>query len=195
MDASIGPLRSQSLISTDPPYYDNVPYADLSDFFYIWLRRSLSEIYPDLFSTMLTPKAGELVADPYRFGGDKDKAKVFFEEGLAQAFERMREAQHPDYPLTAYYAFKQAESDEEEGDNKGLESVVASTGWETMLEGLFKARFAITGTWPMRTERRGRLRDTGSNGVCLQIVGQWSMTYPDEPPKLTLFHQEEPHGP
>ena len=119
---------------------------------------------------MLTPKAGELVADPYRFGGDKDKAKAFFEEGLAQAFEQMRQAQHPDYPLTAYYAFKQAESDEEEGESKGLASVVASTGWETILEGLFKARFAITGTWPMRTERRGRLRDTDSNALSSSIV-------------------------
>ncbi len=98
------------LISTDPPYYDNIGYADLADFFYVWLRRSLHDVYPDLFKTMLVPKAQELVATPYRFEGNKHKAQEFFEKGLGEAFERMRIAQHPDYPLTVYYAFKQAES-------------------------------------------------------------------------------------
>ena len=129
------------LISTDPPYYDNIGYADLSDFFYVWLRRSLNDIYPDLFKTMLVPKAQELVATPYRFDGSKSKAQEFFETGLGKAFEHMRAFQHPDFPLTVYYAFKQAESEAEgnEGDetssNGNSNKVTASTGWETMLEG------------------------------------------------------------
>ena len=100
---------TQSLISTDPPYYDNIGYADLSDFFYVWLRHSLSSIYPELFTTMLVPKSQELVATPYRFNGSKSKAQQFFETGLQKAFEQMRAIQSPDYPLTVYYAFKQAE--------------------------------------------------------------------------------------
>ena len=95
------------LISTDPPYYDNVPYADLSDFFYVWLRRSLNKVYPDLFSTLLVPKSQELVADQIRHNG-RERAQEFFEEGLRKAFIRMREIQHHSYPLTVYYAFKQS---------------------------------------------------------------------------------------
>ncbi len=106
--------ETSSLISTDPPYYDNIGYTDLSDFFYVWLRHSLGKVYSDLFSTLLVPKAQELVATPYRFGGDKEEARKFFEEGLGKAFAKMREAQHPDYPLTVYYAFKQSETDEED---------------------------------------------------------------------------------
>src|SRR5262249_9066897 len=143
------------LISTDPPYYGNVSYADLADFFYVWLRRSLGTVYPDLFSTLLTPKAQELVATPFRFDGNREKAKVFFEEGLGKTFTRMREAQHTDYPLTVFYAFKQTETDEEDEDSDGT-TAVTSTGWETMLEGLLQAGFAITGTWPMRTELANR---------------------------------------
>lgn len=156
------------LISTDPPYYDNIGYADLSDFFYVWLRRSLNRIFPDLFSTLLVPKAQELVATPYRFGGDKEKAQQFFEDGLGRAFARMHDAQHPDYPLTIYYAFKQVETD---NDDRGtITSGTASTGWETMLEGLIKSNFSINGTWPVRTERLGRPRDTGSNALASSIV-------------------------
>ncbi|HEU0002298.1 MAG TPA: hypothetical protein VFQ36_15450, partial [Ktedonobacteraceae bacterium] len=164
------------LVSTDPPYYDNIGYADLSDFFYVWLRRSLNSIYPNLFSTMLVPKAQELVATPYRFEGDKLKAQEFFEEGLGRAFKQMRERQHPDYPLSVYYAFKQAESeaeddeiDEESGNSNGT-MTIASTGWETMLEGLIKAGFAVTGTWPMRTERTGRTIGIGTNALASSIV-------------------------
>lgn len=160
---------SQPLICTDPPYYDNIGYADLSDFFYVWLRRSLGNIYPDLFSTLLTPKAQELIATPYRFDGSKEKAEHFFEEGLGKAFARMREAQHPDYPLTVFYAFKQAESDEETDEN-GQAAIPVSTGWETMLEGLLKSRFAITGTWPMRTERGARSVSLGTNALASSIV-------------------------
>lgn len=107
--ATIIQTGKASVISTDPPYYDNIGYADLSDFFYVWLRRSLHSVYPDLFRTMLVPKEQELVATPYRFGGSKSKAQEFFEAGLGKAFEHMRAIQHPDYPLTVYYAFKQAE--------------------------------------------------------------------------------------
>jgi putative DNA methylase len=134
----------QPLISTDPPYYDNIGYSDLSDFFYVWLRRSLHGIYPDLFKTMMVPKTQELIAAPYRFGDDKQKAERFFENGLEQAFKQMRKAQNAYYPLTVYYAFKQAES---EDDNDGYQEnnegskATASTGWETMLEGLIQSRF------------------------------------------------------
>ncbi len=165
---------SHPLISTDPPYYDNIGYADLADFFYIWLRRSLHGIYPDLFKTVLVPKAQELVATPYRFGGDKKKAQEFFEQGLGHAFERMRATQHPEYPLTIYYAFKQAESEAEEGgeekSNGRSPTMTASTGWETMLEGLIRSGFTITGTWPMRTEMLNRSVGLGTNALASSIV-------------------------
>jgi len=156
--ASNSNWTTKFVVSTDPPYYDNIGYADLSDFFYIWLRRSLNSIYPDLFRTILVPKTQELVATPYRFEGDKSKAQEFFEKGLGKAFDLMYAAQHPNYPMTIYYAFKQAES-ELIGENNNEVShdgnnikVTASTGWETMLAGLIRAGFTITGTWPMRTE-------------------------------------------
>jgi len=164
------------LISTDPPYYDNISYADLSDFFYVWLRRSLHAVYPDLFRTMLVPKVQELIATPYRFEGNKSKAQEFFETGLGQAFERMRPLQHPDYPLTVYYAFKQAESEAEEDEggeassNGNIIKAIASTGWETMLEGLIRAGFTITGTWPMRTEMLNRSTGLGTNALASSIV-------------------------
>jgi putative DNA methylase len=172
----------QPMISTDPPYYDNIGYADLSDFFYVWLRRSLGGIYPNLFRTMLVPKATELIAAPYRFEGSKQRAQEFFETGLSHAFERMRAVQHPDYPLTVYYAFKQAEnetevelireeSNEEQGKKgKPKQATVASTGWETMLEGLVRAGFEITGSWPVRTELANRTRGLDSNALASSIV-------------------------
>jgi len=158
------------LICTDPPYYDNIGYSDLSDFFYVWLRRSLSQIYPDLFSTVLTPKAQELIADPYRFEGSKERAEQFFEKGLGEAFERMRKAQHPGIPLTLFYAFKQTETDEDEDENGSDSPMVASTGWETMLEGLLKSQFSITGTWPMRTESAGRAVARGTSALASSIL-------------------------
>ena len=151
------------LITTDPPYYDNIGYADLSDFFYIWLRRNLREVYPDLFSLMLVPKTEELVATPYRFGGDKSKAEAHFLTGLGKAFHLMRSRAHPNYPMTVYYAFKQSETDKKDGG-------IASTGWETMLEGLLKAGFQITGTWPIRTERTARPVAIGTNALASSIV-------------------------
>jgi putative DNA methylase len=167
---------SHFLISTDPPYYDNIGYADLSDFFYIWLRRSLQAFYPDLFKTMLVPKAQELIASSYRFEGSRSKAQEFFERGLGNAFERMRSAQHLDYPLTVYYAFKQAESEaeseevEQAAENGKSRPAIASTGWETMLEGLIHAGFTITGTWPMCTELLNRSVGQGTNALASSIV-------------------------
>jgi len=154
------------IFSTDPPYYDNIGYADLSDFFYVWLRRSLNSVYPELFSTLLVPKKQELVAAPERFGGDRDAAQRFFEEGSGLAFGAMRRSQHTEFPLTVYYAFKQAEDEDDEDDEAG----VASTGWETMLEGLLKAGFQITATWPVRSELGNRMRGQGSNALASSIV-------------------------
>jgi putative DNA methylase len=149
-------------VATDPPYYDNVGYADLSDFFYVWLRRSLKSLYSDLFSTLLTPKSEELVATPYRFGGNKRAAELHFESGLAMSFGRMRTAQIPNFPATLFYAFKQAE---DRGDG-----VLTSTGWDTMLEGLLRAGFSVTGTWPMRTEQPHGLRVIGTNALASSIL-------------------------
>ncbi|MGI0497695.1 DUF1156 domain-containing protein, partial [Limnospira platensis] len=150
------------IISTDPPYYDNIGYADLSDFFYVWLRRSLGSIFPDICSTLLVPKSQELVATPYRFGGSKENAKAFFETGLQKAFGRMNSIADANYPLTVYYAFKQAETDDKDK--------VASTGWETMLEGLMRANFSIGGTWPLRTELSNRMVGQGTNALASSIV-------------------------
>ncbi|HEU5369090.1 MAG TPA: hypothetical protein VFU69_11525 [Ktedonobacterales bacterium] len=158
------------ILSTDPPYYNNIGYADLSDFFYIWLRRSLGKLYPDLFSTLLVPKTQELVASPHRFGGNKSKADDFFEDGLGKAFTQMRQAQQPGYPLTVYYAFKQAEYEDDDKGQKDDSQLSASTGWETMLEGLLKAGFSITGTWPIRTERSARSVGLGTNALASSIV-------------------------
>jgi len=154
----------QALISTDPPYYNNVGYADLSDFFYIWLRRSLRTIYPDLFSTMLVPKSEEIIYAPYRFDSDEE-ARAFFTHNLAKSFRNMLELAHPDYPITVYYAFRQSETDTQDD-----EQMVSSTGWETMLSGLIKAGLMITGTWPTRTEMRGGLRNHRQNALASSIV-------------------------
>ena len=148
VDASHADM-SQHAVSTDPPYYDNIGYADLSDFFYIWLRRSLGNIYPGLFSTMLVPKKQELVASPYRHGS-KEEAQAFFENGFGKVVAKMRVDQNADYPLVIFYAFKQSESDDAGED--GNSPVVSSTGWETMLHGLLAGGFQVDGTWPIRTE-------------------------------------------
>jgi putative DNA methylase len=154
------PRQAKCIVATDPPYYDNVGYADLSDFFYVWLRSSLGSTYPDLFSTVLTPKSGELVADPFR-AGSKELADRKFEEGFERAFINLREAANPAYPMTVFYAFKQSEQDE---------GGVASTGWETMLAGLVRSGLAVTATWPMRTEGGTRLRSLASNALASSIV-------------------------
>ena len=160
-DAVWGDMPANVAVCTDPPYYDNIGYADLSDFFYVWLRRSLARIYPDLTGTMLTPKSEELIAAPYRFGGSKKKAEEHFERGFVHTFTRIREQHAPDIPVTIFYAFKQAESDD---------FGTASTGWETMLIGLMEAGLMVTATWPIRTERAGRARDIGSNALASSIV-------------------------
>ncbi|MGH2535382.1 MAG: DUF1156 domain-containing protein [Thermomicrobiales bacterium] len=154
------------LVSTDPPYYDNIGYADLSDFFYVWLRRSIGHVYPDLFRTLLVPKADELIATPYRHEGSREKADRFFESGLARAFAAIRQVQRPDLPLTIYYAFKQEEEDGQDASG----AITASTGWETMLEGVLAAGFSVTGTWPMRTERSVRSVGLGTNALASSIV-------------------------
>jgi phosphatidylserine decarboxylase len=146
-DAATQLISVDKLVSTDPPYYDNIGYADLSDFFYVWLRRSLRPVFPDLFATLAVPKAEELVATPYRHGS-KEQAETFFLDGMTQAMHRLAEQAHPAFPVTIYYAFKQSESDDEEG--------TASTGWDTFLAAVIEAGFAVTGTWPMRTERGAR---------------------------------------
>lgn len=148
------------LISTDPPYYDNIGYSDLSDFFYVWLRRSLRSIHPNLLSTMLVPKADELVANPYRHGGRRG-AHQFFEDGFREVFRRARESALPDYPITVYYAFKQSET---------TEIGEASTGWETLLEGMIRSGWAVTATWPLRSELSNRMLSQGTNALASSIV-------------------------
>jgi len=150
----------KAVVCTDPPYYDNIPYADLSDFFYVWLRRCLSDVHPDLFSTLLTPKTQEMIAEPAR-QGDWDSAATYFEEGLRQAFTSILQVHDHDYPFTIFYAFKQSETDD---------AGTASTGWETMLEGLLDAGVTITGTWPIRTEQPGGLREVGRAALASSIV-------------------------
>ena len=149
------------VFSTDPPYYDNIGYADLSDFFYVWLRWSLRSVFPDIFATIAAPKAEELVATPYRHG-DRSKAEAFFLEGMEQAMRRIAGQAHPAHPVTIYYAFKQAETKQEGG--------VASTGWETFLAALIRSGFIITGTWPMRTELTNRMVGMGANALASSIV-------------------------
>lgn len=206
--------NSKFLVSTDPPYYDLVPYADLSDFFYTWIRSSLSSVYPETFNTVLVPKAEEMVADHFRHGS-KERAKEFFEASLIKVFQRVNHLNHLDYPVTVYYALKQTEEDpsppdllshegregeeDEDIDNPvplsrsgrgargegnsrsgtGVRGVRvggtepmgrASTGWETILEGLIQSNFSIDGTWPLRTELARRMRGQNSNALASSIV-------------------------
>ena len=149
------------MVSTDPPYYDNIGYADLSDFFYIWLRHSLRDTYPNVFSTMLVPKSDELIANPYRFGGSKQSAKDFFEHGMAKVCRQIHTYAQDDYPVTIYYAFKQNDMDEDG---------TASSGWETMLNAIIQSGFSITGTWPIRTEQVYRSVGMGTNALASSIV-------------------------
>lgn len=153
------------MVSTDPPYYDNIGYADLSDFFYVWMRQTLKNLFPKLFHTMLVPKSEELVATPYRFKGDVAQARDFFEKGMLNTFRQVYVYAGQDVPVTIYYAFKQSES-ETDGDSQQT----ASTGWETMLSAIIQAGFAITGTWPIRTEKPGRTIEIGTNALASSIV-------------------------
>ena len=149
-------------ISTDPPYYDNIGYADLSDFFYVWLRQALKETYPKVFRTMLVPKEEELIATPYRHEGSVEKARDFFEDGMFNTCLRLYQYAREDIPVTIYYAFKQSETDDND--------TTASTGWETMLSAIIRAGFSITGTWPMRTELAVRQIASGTNALASSIV-------------------------
>jgi putative DNA methylase len=160
-DAQNAVTEKAFVFSTDPPYYDNISYADLSDFFYVWLRRALKPVFPELFATLAVPKAGELVATPYRHGS-KEKAEAFFLDGMTQAMHRLAEHAHPVFPVTVYYAFKQSESDDDDG--------TTNTGWDTFLDAVIRAGFAITGTWPMRTEGAGRMIASGTNALASSIV-------------------------
>jgi putative DNA methylase len=160
-DAATQEISGNKVVSTDPPYYDNIGYADLSDFFYVWLRRALKPVFPELFATVAVPKAEELVAVAYRHGS-KEKAEAFFLNGMTNAMHRLAEQAHPAFPVAVYYAFKQSESEKEGG--------TTSTGWETFLEAVLKAGFALTGTWPMRTEGAGRITATGTNALASSIV-------------------------
>ena len=175
IDAATGADGIENLlVSTDPPYYDNIGYAALSDFFYVWLRRTIGDLYPDLFSTLLVPKAQELTASPERFGGEKQKAKEHFESGFRKAFAALREKMDPRFPLTVYYAFKQ--DDEESGADEESESssnngkVDLTTGWETMLEALVGTGFQITATWPVRASQKWRMTSMGTNSLASYIV-------------------------
>ncbi|HCF3600684.1 DUF1156 domain-containing protein [Pseudomonas aeruginosa] len=160
-DAQTQSVSRDKVISTDPPYYDNIPYADLSDFFYVWLRKSLRSIFPRLYSTLAVPKAEELVASVHRQGSRSD-AERFFLDGMTTAMHNLAEQVHPAFPVTIYYAFKQAETKGEVGTH--------STGWETFLAAVLKAGFALSGTWPMRTELSNRLRGAESNALASSIV-------------------------
>lgn len=152
--------HENALLSTDPPYYDNVEYAELSDFFYVWLRRTLRKTYPDLFSTVLVPKSEELVANAYRHN-DEAGAKEFFEQGFRDVFKNARVAASDNFPITVYYAFKQSDSSDE-GE--------VSSGWETLLEGMIRSGWAITSTWPFRTETASRMLAQGKNALASSIV-------------------------
>ncbi len=160
-DAQTQKVSAQKVVSTDPPYYDNICYADLSDFFYVWLRKILKPIFPNLYATLAVPKSEELVATPSRHGG-KDKAEAFFLDGMTHAMNNVAEQAHPAFPVTIYYAFKQAETKDHVG--------TSSTGWETFLEAVLRAGFALTGTWPMRTERDARSIGIGTNALASSII-------------------------
>jgi len=159
-DAQSQSISSKKVVSTDPPYYDNVPYSNLSDFFYIWMRRNLRAIYPELFSTKVVPRSEELVATASRHGG-KDEAEKYFVEGMTQAMRNLAQKAHPCFPVTIYYAFKQSETSD---------GGTVSKGWETFIESVIRADFSIVGTWPIRTENASRMRGQGANALASSIV-------------------------
>ena len=171
-DAATQSVSVDKLVSTDPPYYDNIGYADLSDFFYVWLRKSLRPIFPDLFDTLAVPKAEELIADVYRHG-NKKKAEAFFLAGMTEAMRSLAEQTHSGFPVTIYYAFKQSEKKGDEG--------TSSTGWETFLDAVIEAGFSVTGTWPMRTELGNRMVGMGTNALASSIVLVCRQRHADAP--------------
>jgi putative DNA methylase len=160
-DAQSQSISAGKVVSTDPPYYDNIPYANLSDYFYVWLRRILRPTFPSLYASIATPKAEELVAATYRVGS-AEAAEAFFLNGMTQAMRNLSTKSHPAFPVSIYYAFKQSDTMDEQG--------TSSTGWETFLQAVLDAGFAITGTWPMRTELGNRMRGSESNALASSIV-------------------------
>jgi putative DNA methylase len=160
-DARVQVISQNKIISTDPPYYDNIGYADLSDFFYVWLRRSLRAVFPQTLATITVPKNEELVATPFRHGGD-EKAENFFLNGMTDAIKNLADLAHPQGPVTIYYAFKQSETEDE--------SHTSSTGWDTFLNAVISGGFAIAGTWPLRSEQEFRLRGMGANALASSIL-------------------------
>lgn len=160
-DAATQQLTTGKIVSTDPPYYDNIGYADLSDYFYVWLRRTLRFVYPELFSTVAVPKVDELIATPFRHGS-KDGAELFFLSGMTRAMRQLALNSHVGFPVTIYYAFKQSETSGADG--------TSSTGWETFLQAVIDAGFRLTGTWPMRTELANRMIGAGTNALASSIV-------------------------
>ena len=159
-DAQTVYFPKETIISTDPPYYDNIGYADLSDFFFFWMKPLIRPVYPDLFSVLATPKLEELVATSYRHGG-KEAAESFFLDGMSKAIANMARQSSPDYPATIYYAFKQGEIAQEG---------ISSTGWATFLQAVLEAGYAVVGTWPVRTEMSNRMIASGTNALANSVV-------------------------
>ena len=159
-DAINQDISTNKVISTDPPYYDNIAYADLSDFFYGIQRKALKKLYPEVFSTLAVPKANELTALKFRHE-TREAANTFFENGMTDAIRKMVELGHPAFPVTIYYAFKQSET---------KENSTSSTGWETFLEAVIRAGFSIDGTWPVRTEKVGRVVGNGTNALASSVI-------------------------
>jgi putative DNA methylase len=160
-DAQNQTISTNKIISTDPPYYDNIDYSDLSDFFYVWLRRSQKAVFPEIFATLAVPKTEELVALPHR-QGSKQKAEVFFLDGMTQAMNKIADQAHSAFPITIYYAFKQSEIEVDES--------TISTGWETFLDAVIQAGLAISGTWPIRTELTSKVSGIGRNMLASSII-------------------------
>jgi len=153
-------VSMEKFVSTDPPYYDNIAFADLSDFFYVWLRRSLRTVFPSLFATDVSPKDEELIAAPYRHGG-KRQAEAFFRDGMSQFVRNLATLVHPSAPITIYYAYKRSEFKDESA---------SSSGWETFLQALISSGFMVTATWPIRCESRSRLNALQTNSLSSAIV-------------------------
>ncbi len=166
-DAASRAYPKNVIVSTDPPYFDNICYADLADFFYVWLRLGLKDLHPDLFATLLTPKADELIVNPYRFDGSREAANEHFESGFREVFARIKEQHHPDIPMTVFYAYKQ---EDEEADDDAGGSGAGATGWEKLLQGMVDTGLQVTATWPIRTETSSRMIGRGQNALASSVV-------------------------
>jgi putative DNA methylase len=160
-DAQTQSVTRGKFVSCDPPYYGNIAYADLSDFFYVWLRRALRPVFPNLLATISVPKAEELIAAPHRHGG-WEQAEGFFLDGMTSAMRSLANQSHPEAPITIYYAFKQSETNSDSG--------TVSTGWVTFLEAVHRAQLQLSGTWPLRTENASRMVGQGANALASSIV-------------------------